>query len=148
MTGATYDSTTGYVTFTTDSFSPFTIVFDSPVAVAGGVSYYDLQSALNAGGEVILLKDVDVADTLIVKETVTLDMNGKKLFNTKDIWNESRGNWSLISVRGTSGNLTVTGDGIFEAKENDCYAIDLMDGAKCTIENGTFKINSSDDSIH
>ena len=133
-----YDGTTGTVTFATSSFSPFTIVFDSPVAVAGGVSYYDLQSALNAGGEVILLKDVDVADTLIVEKTVTLDMNGKKLYNTKDIWNESRGNWSLISVRGT-GDLTVTGNGTFDAKENDCYAIDLYDNtAKCTIENGTF----------
>ena len=139
MTGATYDSTTGYVTFATDSFSPFTIVFDSPVAVADGVSYYDLQSALNAGGKVILLKDVNVADTLIVEKTVKLDMNGKKLSNTTDIWDESRGNWSLISVRGTSGNLTVTGDGTFEARENDCYAIDLYDNtAKCTIENGTF----------
>lgn len=104
----------------------------------GTVGYTSLQDALNAGGEIVLLEDIDVTDTLIVNNTVTLDMNGKKLSNAKDIWNETTGAWSLVSVR-ESGNLTVTGNGTFAAKENDCYAIDLYDeGTQCTIKNGTY----------
>ncbi len=42
----------------------------------------------------------------------------------------------MISVRGT-GNLTITGNGTLQAKENDCYAVDVQDGSTLTIENGT-----------
>ena len=49
---------------------------------------------------------------------------------------------SLISVS-RNGNLTITGDGKFLAKENDCYAVDICDGGKCTIESGKFLGNVS-----
>lgn len=50
--------------------------------------------------------------------------------------------WSFLSVR-KNGDLTVTGNGKIEANENDCYAIDVQKGGKCTIENGTFIGNIS-----
>lgn len=114
--------------------------FDPAVVATIGneYGYLTLQDALNAGGEVTLVADVDVAKTLTVEKTVTLNMNSKKLFNTEEIWNEGTGAWSLVSVRG-AGDLTVTGNGTFAAKANDCYAIDLYsESSKCTIENGSY----------
>ncbi len=45
--------------------------------------------------------------------------------------------WSLVSVRG-NGTLIIDGNGVLQAKENDCYAVDVQDGATCTINSGTF----------
>ena len=101
-------------------------------------------AAENYTGVVKLMKDVEIEETVIVTKAITLDMNGKKLFNTKDIWkhpgNDVEGprSWSLVSVR-KNGDLTITGNGTFEAKANDVYAIDLFNkGTRCTIEDGTF----------
>lgn len=98
------------------------------------------------GDTVKLIANVDLPTTVIVEsKTVTLDLNGHKLFNTKDIWNDTDGvkHWSLISVRGTS-NLTIvdstnsTESGLF-AKENDVYALDVYDvTSKVTIKAGNF----------
>ena len=72
-----------------------------------------------------------------MNKTVILNMDGKTISNTTDIWNEATGAWSLISVR-NGGNLTITGNGKLQAKANDCFAVDVQGGAKLTIENGTF----------
>ena len=34
--------------------------------------------------------------------------------------------------------MTITGNGNFKAKENDCFAVDVQDGSTVTIKNGTF----------
>ena len=113
------------------------------VAKIGDTEYATLQEAMNAvdaaaeGQTIVLLKDVEIAGVVTVGKKVVLDMNGKKLYNTTDIWNEGTGAWSLISVR-ENGDLTITGNGTFAAKENDCYAVDVQDGGKVTIQNGTF----------
>ena len=109
-------------------------------AKVGNVEYNTLQAAVDAAAEgqtIVLLKDVDASSVVTVGRKVVLDMNGKKLYNTTDIWNESTVAWSLISVR-EHGDLTITGNGTFAAKENDCYAVDVQDGGKVTIQNGTF----------
>ena len=107
-------------------------------------TYEELKSAIstaNDGDTIKLLADIDLSQTITVNKTITLNMNGKKLYNTSDLWDKPTAeadNWSLISVRG-SGNLTITGNGTFAAKENDCYAVDVQEsGATVTIENGTF----------
>lgn len=113
------------------------------VAKIGDTEYATLQEAVNAvdaaaeGQTIVLLKDVEIAGVVTVGKKVVLDMNGKKLYNTTDIWNEGTGAWSLISVR-EHGDLTITGNGTFVAKENDCYAVDVQAGGKVTIQNGTF----------
>ena len=107
------------------------------VAKIGDNEYATLQEAVNAATEgqtIVLLKDVDASSVVTVGKKIVLDMNGKKLYNTVDIWDTS---WSLISVQ-ANGDLTITGNGTFAAKENDCYAVDVQDGGKVTIQNGTF----------
>ena len=119
-----------------------------PVAQIGDKVFTSLQAAIDAaqdGDTVQLLADVVVDDTVIVQDkgAIALDLNGKTISNTKEIWNEAVKNWSLISVRGNS-DLTITGNGAVDALANDSYAIDLQDAAsKCTIENGTFTGNIS-----
>lgn len=105
-------------------------------------TYEGLKSAIstaNDGDTIKLLADIDLSQTITVNKTITLNMNGKKLYNTSDLWDNptTDNNWSLISVRG-SGNLTITGNGTFAAKENDCYAVDVQESATVTIKNGTF----------
>ncbi len=107
------------------------------IAVAGG-TYSDLATAVECatdGATIKLAQDVDLAKTVVVSnKNITLDLNGKKLYNTKDIWSDD--DWSLVSVQ-KGGNLTITGNGTLAAKENDCYAVDVQEGATVTIENGT-----------
>ena len=105
-------------------------------------TYEELESAISTGNDgdtIKLLADIDLSQTITVNKTITLNMNGKKLYNTSDLWDKptTDNNWSLISVRG-SGNLTITGNGTFAAKENDCYAVDVQESATVTIKNGTF----------
>ena len=107
-------------------------------AADGTCTYYStLLEAVAAGGDVTLLDNVVVSEPVIVNKTVILNMNGKTIRNTTDIWNEATGAWSLISVR-NGGDLTITGNGKLQAKANDCFAVDVQGGAKLTIENGTF----------
>jgi len=107
------------------------------VASINGKNYLTLQEAVAVGGEVKLLKDVDISETVIVTKAVKLDLNGKTISNTNDLWEKRADDWSLLSVR-AGGDLTITGNGTLKAKENDCYAVDVQDGATLTIENGTF----------
>ena len=106
-------------------------------ASINGKNYLTLQEAVAVGGEVKLLKDVDISETVIVTKAVKLDLNGKTIGNTNDLWEKRAADWSLLSVR-AGGDLTITGNGTLKAKENDCYAVDVQDGATLTIENGTF----------
>ncbi|MBS1462991.1 MAG: hypothetical protein HP012_00425 [Oscillibacter sp.] len=106
-------------------------------ASINGKNYLTLQEAVAVGGEVKLLKDVDISETVSVTKAVKLDLNGKTISNTNDLWEKRADDWSLLSVR-AGGDLTITGNGTLKAKENDCYAVDVQDGATLTIENGTF----------
>lgn len=74
-------------------------------------------------------------------EKKILNLNGKTLMNSKDIWDDNEGKkvWSLISVR-NGGYLTVKGGDVL-AKENDCYAVDVRDGAHLIIEDGFWRGN-------
>ncbi len=104
-----------------------------PVLDAAG-----LKDALVNGGNIKVDSSFDAGnDTLAVNKDTVLDMNGKAISNTADIWDESKADWSLISAR-NGANLTITGNGSFEAKENDCYAVDVQDRSTVTIEDGTF----------
>ena len=74
-----------------------------------------------------------------------MDLNGKTINNTVDIWADPNGDtvtdaqkiWSLISVK-ANGILTITGNGKVLAKANDVYAVDVRGGGKLVIENGEF----------
>ena len=101
-----------------------------------------LRALFATGGEATLTEDL-VLDKTVAVETgkeVVLDLNGKTISNTTDIWNTAANDWSLLSVRG--GSLTIKGAGTLQAKENDCFAVDVMDGGKVVIEDGTYVGNA------
>ena len=102
-----------------------------------------LQLALYKGGEVVLDKDEVIERQLVVpaNSSVILNLNGHTISNTEDLWDESKDSWSLISVQG--GSLTITGEGKLDAKENDCYALDVRDGGSLIIEGGEYIGNIS-----
>lgn len=101
------------------------------------VDQTELATLLNGGKSATLAKDLDPEKTITVNGAVksTLDLDGKNIENTKDIWGDD--DWSLVSAQG-GADLTITGNGTFKAKENDCYAVDVQDGSTVTIKNGTF----------
>ncbi len=104
------------------------------------VNQAELTALLNGGKIVTLGKDIAPTETITVSGNVksTLDLDGKKLENTNDIWSDN--NWSLVSAQ-NGANLTITGNGTFAAKANDCYAVDVQDGSTVTITSGTFNGN-------
>ncbi len=103
-----------------------------PVLDAAG-----MQDALTNGGNIKVDADVDPSDTLVATKDTTIDMNGKTIANTENVWKDNTNMWSLVSAR-EGAKLTISGNGTFKAKENDCFAVDVQDGSVVTIENGTF----------
>ncbi len=107
------------------------------------VNQAELTALLNGGKIVTLGKDIAPTETITVSGNVksTLDLDGKEMANTTDIWEHNGAdNWSLVSAQ-NGANLTITGNGTFNAKANDCYAVDVQDGSTVTIENGIFNGN-------
>lgn len=106
----------------------------------------DMLSSIPAGMAVgvTLTGNLVLDEQLVINKNITLDLNGFTISNVQDIWDNSEGvkAWSLISVQG-AGNLTIKGNGTVRAKENDCFAVDVRDGATCTIEDGNFIGNCS-----
>ena len=118
------------------------------VAQIGSTKYETLEEAVaaaNAGDTVKLLDDVDLTETLIIRDkTITLDLNGKTISNSTDIWNESTYSWSLISVR-DNGDLTIddtVGGGTLKAKENDCFTLDVYAHDTKNVENTRLTVNA------
>ncbi len=112
------------------------------VAQVGSKKYETLAEAirLSAKGKTItLLTDVEQNTQLTIDKNITLDLNGKSIKNTQDIWGDNAN--AILSI--TNGaKVTITGDGTMDAKENDCYTINVKKG-DLTIENGTFYGNVS-----
>lgn len=94
-----------------------------------------LSNAMSNGGNIILGKDIDVDKTMIANGEVNLNLAGKTLNNSNEIWDDN--NWSLISAQ-NGANLVIDGNGTVKAKENDSYAVDVQDGSTVTIKNGKF----------
>ena len=112
------------------------------VAQIGSTKYASLADAIAAaedGNTVKLLADVIQNTMLTIDKNITLDLNRKKIYNTEDIWNETKQTYELINVE---AEVTIIGNGSIEAKENDCYTINVKNG-NLTIENGTFVGNIS-----
>ena len=155
-----YDSANGIVKFVTDSYSPFTIVFNSPVALVNGVSYYKLQDALNVGGEVVILKDIDLGISCVTinsSKNVTLDLNGKTIKSYDDVINNkgtlvvkdntSKGKivstrWSGIAIYDNS--VTTIESGNIESIEG-AIITGYATGATLNVKGGT--LSASDNAV-
>ena len=112
------------------------------VAKVGSTKYETLADAIRLaakGKTITLLCDVEQNTQLTINKSITLDLNGKTIKNTEDIWGETAN--AILSI--TNGaKVTITGNGTIDAKENDCYTINVVKG-DLTIENGTFYGNVS-----
>ena len=112
------------------------------VAQIGSKKYETLADAIrlaSKGKTITLLTDVEQNTQLNINKDITLDLNGKTIKNTQDIWGDNAN--AILSI--TNGaKVTITGNGTIDAKENDCYTINVVKG-DLTIENGTFYGNVS-----
>lgn len=112
------------------------------VAQVGSTKYETLADAIRLaakGKTITLLTDVEQNTQLTINKNITLDLNGKTIKNTQDIWGDNAN--AILSI--TNGaRVTITGNGTIDAKENDCYTINVVKG-DLTIENGTFYGNVS-----
>ena len=114
---------------------------DNDIDIVNVKNEASLKALFATGGEATLAVDLDLGETVSVAagKEVTLDLNGKTIKNTADLWDapiKEANNWSLFSVKG--GSLTIKGAGTLQAKENDCYAVDVQKGGKVIIEDGTY----------
>ncbi len=125
-----------------DDLMPAVIVADKASGESKIKAYSTLADAINAaqdGQTVRLLADVEQNTQLAIDKSITLDLNGKTIKNTADIWGDNAN--AILSI--TNGaKVTITGNGTIDAKENDCYTINVVKG-DLTIENGTFYGNVS-----
>ncbi|MEI3175880.1 MAG: hypothetical protein V8S96_05015 [Lachnospiraceae bacterium] len=114
----------------------------SYVAEIGSKKFETLADAVRLaakGKTITLLADVEQNSQLTINKSITLDLNGKTIKNTVDIWGDNAN--SILSIN-KGAKVTITGNGTIDAKENDCYTINVVDG-DLTIENGTFYGNVS-----
>ncbi len=148
--GSTVTDTNGNGVTVEDAYAwktstKLTLETTTEVAEVNGVKFATLAEAIAAakdGETVKLLADVEQNSEVSINKNITLDLNGKKIYNTKDIWHDTDPVIvSLIAIRG-GAEVTVMGDGTIAAKANDCYTFNIVDG-DLTIENGTFIGNIS-----
>lgn len=112
------------------------------VAQIGSKKYETLADAIHwatKGKTITLLTDVEQNSQLTIDKSITLDLNGKTIKNTQDIWGDNAN--AILSIA-NGAKVTITGNGTIDAKENDCYTINVKKG-DLTIENGTFYGNVS-----
>lgn len=96
------------------------------VAENGGV--------VSLGSDIIIKEDTNVV--VGAGKSLVVDLNGKNVENTNDLWNKNPNQWSLFSARG--GTLVLKGDGTVKAKKDDCYGVDVQDGGHLVIEGGHY----------
>lgn len=132
----------GYAVTAVENGSDTLYTVSQAVAQVGTKAFASLQAAIDAaqdGETVTLLTDVEQNSQLTIGKSITLDLNGKTIKNTVDIWGDKAN--AILSI--TNGaKVTITGNGTIDAKENDCYTINVVKG-DLTIENGTFYGNVS-----
>ena len=125
-----------------DDLIPAVIVADKASGESKIKAYSTLADAVAAaqnGQTITLLADVEQNTQLAIDKSITLDLNGKTIKNTVDIWGDNTN--AILSIK-KGAKVTITGNGTIAAKENDCYTINVVNG-DLTIENGTFVGNIS-----
>lgn len=125
----------------------FTVIVDPSFANPDYTLAEPLMLAFEHGGRITLNTDLDLPSPLVLtgNKELTLDLNGKKISTTRDMWNTNEGIWSMISVQ-DGAKLTIVdskGNGSIEAKANDSYVFDVRGGAELNIEGGKYVGNIS-----
>ena len=128
---------TGYVA-NKDESNMYKVAKSNPVAEINGDKYDTLSQAIAAledkGGTIKLLQDINAPSmNYRITENITIDLNGHNITG-----NGAEGVFYVY----TSGHLTITGDGVITAVENNKAAIAVQvysEKAKVTLEGGTYK---------
>lgn len=130
---ASYDAETGYVTFTTKSFSPYTIVYSS---------FEALKERFAAGGNITIEKDIrtenskdDLDSRIMIKNPATVTLNGK-IITPDNMGNNDKNFTALIVAADTTINANKNGG--IDTGNNGGYAINVRDGANLTITGGYY----------
>lgn len=131
--GGTYNSETGYVTFTTESFSPYHVVTSMAKNYIRTAS--DLLAATQKGGNYIFDADLTELPNYIINEDikVSLDLNGHKLSTAYKQGSTDRHEY-LFNVEGA---LTMTDSSALKGGEVRARGIQ-NDGGNLTINGGTY----------
>lgn len=130
-------------------------LYNRDVAKIGDISYNSLVSAVEAakpGDTITLLGDIDLIPVdiptengdvhphIVINKNLTLDLAGYKIA-WDERYHEDTFECTLLIINITDGaEVTIIGNGTIdtEAKGNNSYGIELTEGSKLTIENGTF----------
>ena len=134
-----YDAATGLLTFSTDDFSPFTVVTSSsvfnggngtkasPYLVATGEQALKME---NAKGYFKLVDDIVVTDEIYLSgKTVTVDLNGHSI-RLEYAAGVKPNNGSVFYIGGKKGNLTINDSS--EAQTGAVYGSDKTYANKVT----------------
>ena len=125
----------GYISVETtyNGKKAWTVVKNVEVSTAA-----ELKQAAATGAYATLNADVDLDETVFVKsgKVFAINLNGKTVNNSTDLWDQTPSSWSLFSAQG--GTLEFNGEGTVKAKKDDCYAVDVQDGGKVVINGGHF----------
>ena len=117
-----------------------------PVAQIGETTYATLKAAFEGakdGDTVTLLKDVEtnnIEDTeearIIIEKAITLNLNDKTIRTPNDMGNNNKNFCALIIDADVTINATAEGG--INTGTNGGYAINVRNGAKLTINGGTY----------
>ena len=118
-------------------------------------NYQEFKQAVKGTADIIKFKnDIDIRtdtmnpkDFFVFERKVKLDLNGKKLFSTQNIYDDQSLNRAMIEIS-TGAEVTITGNGQVISNEDDAYAIQIVNGGKVIIENGEFVGNRKCISVH
>ncbi len=123
------------------------------VAEVNGMQYETLQEAVDAavdGDTVILLGDITIdavgegsglcPQYTISGKKITLDLQGHKIGYSQQSCAADHKWTAAIMTLANKADVVITGDGAMDAElgYNNSYGINVIDGSKLTIENGTF----------
>ena len=136
-----YDSATGYITFSTVSFSPFTVTYKN-AATIGKKSYVTLSDAIAAvkDGETLkLLSDYSGIVELNGKKNITFDFNGNTVNGTITIGCKYSKSWGFSNK--ADGSSVIFADSKKTGGVTTDYssgALVVKNGSDVTINGGNF----------
>lgn len=107
--------------------------FEEPDYVVEVKDALELENALNNGGNIVLANNIIVESGISAKINATIDLNGKTL-----TLGESEIASYGVNVDGQDVELVIKGNGTIAATDN-VIVLASKNGAKLTIENGTFE---------
>ena len=160
--GFTYSALTGKVTFTTPSFSPFTITYSEIAGLNPDAKYLatgtDLHNSTTLSGLFQLTSDITTSqlgdnsrygygyEYIIRKQAdYTLDLNGKTIIHDTVNANENKNAFTYTFVANNAGTkLTIGGEGKVYSNNSEGYtcAIQGKDGTLIIVNGGEFTVDN------